>query len=70
MFLDDYYDDKKRDCYYYEEVQDMGAHIPTCKLLDFGVTRCPGCKKYISRDDVDKRVMSIIEKRDNEEKRW
>ena len=53
MFLDDYYDYKKRDCYYYEEVQDMGAHIPTCK-------------KYVSRDDVDKHVTPIIDERDNE----
>lgn len=23
-------DDRKRDCYWYDEVQDMGAHIPIC----------------------------------------
>ena len=25
----------KRDCYYYFEEQDMGAHIPCCALQEF-----------------------------------
>lgn len=45
-------DDKrvKEDCYWYDEEQDMGAHIPFCKCKGtFPLENCGGCEHYHSR---------------------
>ena len=46
----------KDDCYYYEEVQDMGARIPCCTKhkYELGVCPCDICKEYISKADARK----------------
>lgn len=45
----------KRECYYYTEIQDMGAHIPTCTRQDnLGVCPCNNCKNYILTAEVNK----------------
>lgn len=39
----------KEDCYYYCEVQDMQARIPTCNYHGvLGYCPCEGCNKYVS----------------------
>lgn len=40
-------DDYKRDCYWYDEVQEMGAHIPICGRKDS--VECRGCKYYLTK---------------------
>ena len=45
-------DDKrvKEDCYWYDEEQDMGAHIPYCKCKGtFPLETCGECEQYHSR---------------------
>ena len=43
----------KTDCYFYEEVQDMAAHIPTCNYHGkLGYCKCEDCPKYISSKEV------------------
>lgn len=54
---------RNTDCFYYNEFQDMGAHIPACtyghecRLDNFS---CSGCSHYITktqaRELVDKAV--------------
>ncbi len=42
----------KEDCYWYEEWQDMGAHVPycRCKRADFIEPKdCENCKQYHSK---------------------
>lgn len=54
----------KRDCYYYEEAQDMGAHIPTCcceiNKQGLGWCKCEKCHWYISKTEADKVVRNHI----------
>lgn len=45
-------DDRKRDCYWYDEVQEMGAHIPICGKRD--AVKCKNCKCYLSKSEADK----------------
>lgn len=55
---------EKTDCYFYEEVQDMGAHIPTCGYHHkLGYCPCEECKKYIHSGDVLKGVRDYVDKR-------
>lgn len=43
----------KKDCYNYQEIQDMGAHIPTCKLEhELGMCPCKGCAKFVSKEEI------------------
>ncbi len=45
--------DYKEDCYNYQEIQDMGAHIPTCKLEHIlGKCPCKGCDKFVSKEEI------------------
>ena len=57
----DYY---KCDCHYYEEVQDMGAHIPTCKCeinnIGLGWCKCENCQWYISNTEAEKIIRNYM----------
>ena len=45
--------DYREDCYNYQEVQDMCAHIPTCKLEhELGKCPCKECNKFVSRKEI------------------
>ena len=50
--------EKRKDCFYYWEEQDMGAMIPCCTLRSaLGDCPCsPTCKDYISGNDAHKIV--------------
>lgn len=51
--MNDLRPERKTDCYFYEEVQDMAAHIPTCNYHgQLGYCPCKDCPKYISRKEV------------------
>lgn len=53
----------KTDCYFYEEVQDMAAYIPTCNYYkQLGKCPCENCKKYISGSNVLKIVRKMVDK--------
>lgn len=40
----------KRSCYWYDEEQDMGAHIPMCNCYNiFPLENCSECKEYHSK---------------------
>lgn len=41
----------RKDCYFYEEEQDMNAHFSICKYSMLACN-CDGCKKYINNKDV------------------
>lgn len=45
-------DDRKRDCYWYDEAQDMGAHIPICGKRE--AVECKGCKYYLTKSEANK----------------
>ena len=54
---------RKTDCYFYEEVQDMAAHIPTCNYHgELGYCPCENCHKYISRREVFEMVKEKVDK--------
>lgn len=54
----------KTDCYFYEEVVDMGGHIPTCGYYaELGYCPCEKCSKYISNKDVSSKVREFVDKR-------
>ena len=58
--------DYREDCYNYQEVQIMSAHIPTCKLEhDLGMCPCAGCKKFVSKDEIDNIVHEYIQNKYN-----
>lgn len=50
----------KRDCFYYDEAQEMGAHIPTCcceiNTQGLGWCKCENCHWYISKTEAAKVV--------------
>ena len=54
----------RRDCYYYEEAQDMGAHIPTCcceiNYQGLGWCKCKNCHWYISKTEAAKVVRNYV----------
>lgn len=53
----------KTDCYFYEEVRDMAAHIPTCNYHGkLGYCKCKDCPKYISRKEAFKMVREKVDK--------
>ena len=50
---------RNTDCYYYDTIQDMGAHIPICKnshCSDLPV--CDNCKYYLDKSETDKIIES------------
>lgn len=51
-------DDCKRDCYWYDEVQEMGAHIPICGKRDS--VECRNCKYYLSKSEANKIINKIF----------
>lgn len=52
----------KRDCYFYEEVRDMVAHIHTCNYHGkLGYCKCKDCPKYISGKEVFKMVKEKVD---------
>lgn len=54
---------EKTDCYFYTEVQDMGAHIPTCNYHHkLGHCPCTDCKKYIKSSDVFDIIKNHVDK--------
>lgn len=54
----------RKDCYFYYEEPDMGAHIPTCNYYEkLGYCPCDGCKKFYKKSDV----FSLIKKAVDEE---
>lgn len=58
----------KRDCYYYYEAHDMGAHIDCCSLVrGFGVCPCKNCKDYVSNEEISKVVEEYISNRNKGE---
>ena len=52
---------KKRDCYFYSEYADMGAHIPCCGNNE-GLGNCPceECTDFLSKNDADKVVREYV----------
>lgn len=57
---------EKTDCYFYTEVQDMGAHITTCGYHHkLGYCPCEDCKKYIHSGDVLEGVREYVDKRED-----
>lgn len=51
----------KRDCCFYHEEPDMGAHIPTCKCYAIlGYCPCDKCEKYLSKFEADKAVRKYV----------
>ena len=42
----------RKDCSYYLEVQEMGAHVPSCRLYE-GICncRCENCTRYASNTE-------------------
>lgn len=54
---------EKTDCYFYTEVQDMGAHIPTCNYHHkLGHCPCDNCEKYIKKSDADEIIKRHVNK--------
>lgn len=52
---------KKENCYFYQEVRDMGATIPTCNYYaKLGHCPCEDCKKYISKSTVFEMVKNKV----------
>lgn len=59
-----------KECYFYSEVQDMGAHIPTCRKQDhLGVCPCDNCKSFLPMSKVDKIIKSYLDLDKKEEKK-
>lgn len=41
----------KRDCFFYDEDQDMSATIPECKYYNTWGMSCEGCPNYFDKQD-------------------
>lgn len=55
---------EKTNCYFYESVQDMGAHIPTCNYYGkLGYCPCKNCEKFISEKDVYNKIKNYVDKK-------
>lgn len=55
----------KEDCYWFDNVQDMGAHIQTCGYYHkLGYCPCDGCGKYIRKSEVSKIVREYVDGRE------
>ena len=56
--------ERKTDCYFYEEIRDMGALIPTCTYQDeLGYCPCNKCKYYIRRSEADRIIINFVRNR-------
>lgn len=55
----------KEKCFFFESVQDMGAHIPTCSYYSEGLGHCPckDCDKFIDKSEAAAIVRDFIDKR-------
>lgn len=54
----------KEDCYFYIEVKDMAANIPTCDYYtQLGYCPCNECKKYVKRSEVYKIVRKFADEK-------
>lgn len=51
-------DDHKRDCYWYDEAQEMGAHIPICGKKDS--VECRNCKYYLTKSEANKIINNFL----------
>lgn len=61
------FDTYKEDCYYYTEVQDMGAHIKTCSMQDrIGICPCNGCSNYLPRSKARKIIDAYRKEKQND----
>lgn len=53
---------QNEDCYYYNDVRDMGATIPTCDYYHkLGYCPCEGCRIYIQNKMVSRIVRQYID---------
>ena len=54
----------KEDCFFFENVQDMGSRIPTCSYHSQGLGFCPceSCEKYISNSTAYNIIKAEVEK--------
>lgn len=52
-------DDRKRDCYWYDVVQEMGVHISICGKKDS--VECRNCKYYLSKRETNKIINKHFE---------
>lgn len=51
-------------CFFYTEVPDMSALIPTCDYYhQLGVCRCENCPLFISKKDVDTLIRNLVNNR-------
>lgn len=58
----EYWDTKKRDCFFYSEEKDMSANIPSCDYyMRFGYCPCSSCDKYIKKTDVYSIVRKMLD---------
>lgn len=54
----------KEDCYNYQEIQDMSAYIPTCKLEhELGACPCKSCDKFVSKEEIRNAVNEYLRKK-------
>ena len=54
----------RTDCYNYQEIQDMHAYIPTCRLAkELGMCPCDGCKKFVSKKEINTVVDEYLQKK-------
>lgn len=53
---------ERKDCYFFEDVPDMGCHIPTCNYHEkLGYCPCESCDKYINRKEVFKVIKEYVD---------
>lgn len=55
----------RRDCHFYNEIQDMGAIIQTCSYgpVIWGKCECLNCKNYLSNIDAANIITEFLKKR-------
>lgn len=57
-----YHEKYNRECYFYDEEQDMGAHIPYCSYLHkLDSFNCDGCRYFRNRREIRKRIADMVE---------
>ena len=52
----------KRDCFFYDEIQDMNATVPRCKYYDTWGMSCNGCPKYFEKQVGINIIKSYVDK--------
>ena len=59
-----YWDNFKRDCFFYSEYKEHPASIPTCNYFgEIGLCPCTDCPLYISNDDAETIVKNHVYER-------